>query len=503
MKIKELAQLSDEIKALKLAGKKIVHCHGVFDLLHIGHIRYLRQAGTFGDVLVVTVTPDQFVDKGPHRPAFDEKLRAEGIASLGCVDFVAINKWATAEETLRVLKPDFYVKGAEFKDMASDITGKIGREVEVARTIGVQIVFADDIIFSSSNLINRYMSSFPKETQEYLEIFRERYQPDKIFTIMDSMASIKVLVIGDTILDEYQYCSALGISSKDPTLALQYHSKDLFAGGVLAVANHLAGFVDSVQLTTLLGESERHEEFIRIQLAENVNPFFFTHKGAPTTLKKRFVDGYSFNKMLEVYVMDDSGLPEDEDAQICNWLVDQLPNYDLVIAADFGHGAISDRMVKTLEAHASFLSVNTQANAGNRGFHTINRYQRADFVCLALHELNLAYRSKAVNERVLVEKAAKRLGCQKFVVTLGRRGCLVYQPGSIVTVPAFAQDVVDRVGAGDTFFSIASLAAYLGVDSEIIGFLGNVVGAEAVRVIGNQKSIQKLAIKKHITSLLK
>ena len=159
-KIKTIEELTEVLASHRAESKKIVHCHGVFDLLHIGHIRYFEQAQGMGDVLVVTVTPDQYVDKGPHRPAFNEILRAEAVASLSCVDYVAINKWPTAEETLRFLRPDVYVKGSEFKNMASDMTGKIAREEKVVREIGGTLAFAEDIVFSSTNLINRYVSNF-------------------------------------------------------------------------------------------------------------------------------------------------------------------------------------------------------------------------------------------------------------------------------------------------------------------------------------------------------
>ncbi len=503
MKRLDLDRLAHEVRRAQAAGKTVVLCHGVFDLLHIGHIRYLRAAKEHGDLLVVTVTPDEYVDKGPGRPAFNQDLRVEGLAALDCVDYVAVNRWPTAEETLRLLRPNYYAKGSEFRDPGSDMTGKIGREARVAREVGTELVFTDEIVFSSSNLINRYLSTFPDETKEYLSIFRSRYSQEEIFSLLDRMADLKVLVIGDAIIDEYQYCSALGISSKDPTLAVRYESQDTFAGGVLAVANHVASFAGRVQLVTLLGEYDRQEKFIRSHLRENIVPFFITQPGAPTVVKRRFVDGYSFTKLMEVYVMDDAGLPADEDRELGEWLAEQLPGYDLVIAADFGHGAISESLCRVLEEHAPFLAVNTQANAGNRGFHTINRYQRADLACLAAHEIRLAYHARSGNERVLAERTGHRLGCRYCIVTLGRRGCLVWEPGNIIQAPALAQDVVDRVGAGDTLFAVAAMAARLAAPAEIIAFLGNVVGAEAVRTIGNLRPVDPLGVKKHVTAILK
>lgn len=155
MKIKLIAELSQIINKLKAEGKKIVHCHGCFDLMHPGHIKYFQAAKKMGDVLAVTVTPDRYVDKGPGRPVFNENLRAEAIAALECVDYVAINKWPTAEETLRLLRPDIYVKGQEFQNL-EDKTGKIQKEFKVIQEIGAELRFTNEIIFSSTKLLNQY-----------------------------------------------------------------------------------------------------------------------------------------------------------------------------------------------------------------------------------------------------------------------------------------------------------------------------------------------------------
>jgi rfaE bifunctional protein nucleotidyltransferase chain/domain len=503
-KIKTIAELAKKVAELRSAHMKIVHCHGVFDLLHIGHIRYFKQAKQMGDILVVTVTPDRFVDKGPHRPAFPEMLRAESVASLDCVDFVAINESPTAEETLRLLRPDFYVKGSEFKNTSTDMTGKIAREEQVVREIGATLAFTEDIVFSSSNLINRYLSNFPEEMQEYLDLFRRRYTLEEVIDVLERMSSLSVLVIGDAIIDEYQYCYAIGKSSKDPVLALKYHSQDLFAGGVLAVANHVANFAKEVKLLTILGENDSYEEFIRSQLHANISPIFITKKNAPTVTKRRFIDGYSLNKLLEVYIIDDSALLPEEDSQVCRCLQEHLPQYDLVLAADFGHGAISKLTVNTLVENAPFLAINTQANAGNRGFHTVTRYPHADYICIAEHEIRLEMRDENGEIPPMMEELADKLGCSKFVVTRGRKGCYVCDcVGEFVAVPSFAQRIVDRVGAGDAFLSITALAAFLKAPSEVLGFIGNAVGSLAVEIVGNKKSIDKLSLKKYITALLK
>lgn len=152
-KVKKVRELAIMLKKLRAEGRVVVHCHGCFDLLHPGHMRYFQSAKLMGDVLVVTCTPDRYIDKGPGRPVFNQDLRAESLAALESVDFVAINEWPTAEETLRLLRPDIYVKGQEFEKLV-DKTGKIQKEERVVREIGAELRFTHEIVFSSSKLIN-------------------------------------------------------------------------------------------------------------------------------------------------------------------------------------------------------------------------------------------------------------------------------------------------------------------------------------------------------------
>ncbi len=156
MKILELEELAKRLEKLKSEGEKIVLCHGCFDLMHPGHIKYFQASKNMGDVLVVTVSPDVYVDKGGGRPVYNQTLRAESIAALECVDYVAINKWPTAVEALRLLKPNIYVKGQEFENK-DDKTGKLQKEQEVLVEIGAEMRYTHEIVFSSTKLINQYL----------------------------------------------------------------------------------------------------------------------------------------------------------------------------------------------------------------------------------------------------------------------------------------------------------------------------------------------------------
>src|SRR5205823_3137739 len=195
-KVRRLEDLSQTLARVRESGKKIVHCHGVFDLLHIGHIKHLEAARKLGDLLVVTLTPDRFVNKGPHRPAFPERLRAEALASLACVDFVAINEWPTAVETIARLRPDFYVKGIVREAGKRDHTNAIQQEEDAVKAAGGKLVLTDEETFSASTLINRFTDVFTPETRTFLEQFRARHTPEDIVGYLQAIRKLKVLIVG-------------------------------------------------------------------------------------------------------------------------------------------------------------------------------------------------------------------------------------------------------------------------------------------------------------------
>ncbi len=504
LKVKNLEELAELLSSFRAEGKKIVLCHGVFDLLHIGHIRHFEQAKRLGDTLVVTVTPDRYVNKGPHRPAFTEDFRAEAIAALDCVDYVAINKWPTAVETIALLKPDIYAKGADYKDAQKDYTGKIVDEEAAIKSVGGEIAFTEDITFSSSSLINKYLPVFPEEVSEYLAGFSERYPLDDILRYLENARPLKVLAVGEAIIDEYQYCESIGKSAKEPILATRYLSTEKFAGGMLAVSNHVANFCDNVGLLTFLGTEDTQEDFVRQHVKSNVEKVFLYKENSPTIVKRRFIESYLMTKLFEVYVINDEEISKTESQTLCGKLRDILPKYDMVIVVDYGHGMLTGDSIDVLCSQARFLAVNTQANAGNRGFNTISKYPRADYVCIAEHEIRLEYRNQRGDIRDMLLDVSQNLGCGRVVVTRGNRGCLGYnKEEGFFEVPAFAHQVVDRVGIGDAFLSLTSLCVAQNAPMEIVGFIGNVVGAEAVATVGNRTPIERASLFKHIASLLK
>jgi sugar/nucleoside kinase (ribokinase family) len=162
-------------------------------------------------------------------------------------------------------------------------------------------------------------------------------------------------------------------------------------------------------------------------------------------------------------------------------------------------------MVERLIAVSPFLAVNTQSNSANLGYNLITRYPRADYICIDAPEARLALSDRISSAGDVVHHLAERLrACPRIIVTQGKHGCITYERGGPAhTIPAVAQRVVDTVGAGDAFLAITSPLVAAGAPMNLVGFVGNVVGALKIEIVGHRKSVDKAALVKSITGLLK
>ena len=504
-KIKMLGELGEIAAAARAKGQKVVLAHGVFDILHVGHKRHLDIGKSHGDLLIVTLTTDKYVNKGPDRPVFGEKLRAEMVAALECVDYVGISPNPGAEPVLEIIKPSLYLKGSEYADEEADVTGRIKTERMTVERFGGKVLYTEDITFSSSNLSNRVMSLYPEETATYLKELRSRLTVDDVTKEVKALENKRCLVIGDTILDEYIYVEPLGKPAKENIIATKYRSREIFCGGAIATANLVGQMCESVDLVTLLGRAQSHEDLIRANLNPNVNLVPFYREGGQTTVKSRLVDPAYVKKLIEVAYISDEDLPDRDQALLNDWVEKNIDKYDAVIVNDFGHGMIDARLVDIVCRKAKFLAVNAQTNSANRGFNLITRYPRADFICIDEPEARLAAVERyAPIETVVREKLEKQIDCHAFVITHGKLGSIVYTPrAGVKRIPALTGEAIDTIGAGDAFFALASPLLAAGSDPYIAAFIGNAVGAMKVRIVGQRHQITKPEILKYLSTLLK
>lgn len=490
------AQLNSEAKSVAL-------CHGVFDLLHPGHIQHFNAASELTEVLIVSITADQYVNKGPGRPLFNQDIRAQTLAALESVDYIIICDNPTAIEVIEEIKPDFYVKGSDYVTESADVTGKIAKERLAVEKYGGKTHFTDEVTSSSSMLINKFFSNITLESQDWIKKFKLEHGYDQVIEALDKISELNILIVGETIIDQYTDCTPLAKSSKDPILAFHQHGTNKFLGGVLAIASNCSNWVKKVNIISYCGENDETLKLMLRGMNSNITFAYISTTDRPTILKHRYVDKSSSSRLFEYYDFSDKELPPETSKEILNLIKETTSQFDLTLAADYGHSLFSSDLITFFNSSTNFFSINTQANAGNRGYNTISKYSRADYMTMNGAELQLERRKKDLDYRQIVPELMATMGSKGAIVTLGGDGLLIFDnKGGCEKVPAFADKIVDKVGAGDSVFAIASLLAKVDTPIKVIGFLSNLVAANEVSQLGHKKSLSQGDLRKHVKSVL-
>ncbi len=495
--------LGKKINESRSPHKKVVLCHGVFDVLHPGHIAHLNEAKSLGDALIVTVTDDKYVNKGPTRPVQSSLARAQILASLKMVDYVAISEFPNALGVIDLVKPDIYVKGPDYALDSTDITGNILKERLAVESYGGKIHFTSAPTTSSSKLINDSGLGVPNDALKYLKETRNLYSEIEVKKIINNFKKLKVLVIGESIIDEYLTCEALGKSSKDPVLAFREIGLERQVGGSLAIANHCAGLGAQVTILSKIGNSKFDLEFIKSKLNPTITSRIIVSQQDPTIIKRRYVDSLTQFRVFETYVMAENQSNETDIEHQISEYKNIFKAFDLIMICDYGHGFMEPVFIEAIMNSSAKLSINTQSNAGNKGLNSISKYSRVDFLSLNGGEIGAELRKLNSPTEVLLPILLSKTGAKRVLITEGSRGLMVAEANHIVRAPALAAKVVDRVGAGDAVFATSSLLFALDEDLVITGFLSNIAGSLVISDLGNRNSVNSIDLTKFASTMLK
>ncbi len=499
----EMAELRKEIRQV---GKTVGLCHGVFDLVHPGHMTHFREAKKIADILVVSITSERYVRKGPGRPYFNDAMRLEFLAGLECIDYVILSENYTSDDVIEMVEPDFYIKGKEYQKAEDDITGKITEETELVERHGGKVAFTDGQVFSSTNLINNAFPSLPEEVKEYVKRFGEAYSLEDFRVLSDKIRDLKVLVVGDVIIDKYTYCNVQGLMSKDMGYSARYRQEEEYLGGSLAVARHIASFTENVTLMSVIGNEPEVHSHILNELGGIMHLDLVYSETWQTIIKQRFITlnekreelhkVFSINNLPERMIIDEKPMNNFKEK-----LRERIRDYDVVVVCDFGHGLITNSVIDILQDNAKLLAVNCQTNSSNYGLNIITKYKRADVFALDQKELKLAYPSYQISEEEALHKLCGHLHSKGWL-TRGSLGAYGAEGDNIYACPAFVLKVKDTIGAGDAFYAVAVLFAAAGAGMEETVFAGNIAGALAANIVGNKESVEKVNFLKYVGTLL-
>src|SRR3989338_2075406 len=423
-KILYFEDLVKKVEKLKKEGRVVVQSHGIFDIIHPGIIKHLDDAKKQGDILIVTVIKDKDVRKGPGRPIFPEYFRLKNVYSLQQVDYVCLVDDNIPFACVKNIKPDIFARGQGYAQRDREIHNRVFDEERELYFGKCKIYETEGFSFSSTSIINNFLDIYPEGIKNYLKRFSSKYTFNDILERINKIKNLKILLIGDGIIDEYYYCETMGKSPKAQLIVNKYINHDVFAGGVFAVANHVAGICDKIHMVTLLGSEDSKEDFILKSLMPNVEAKFFYRNNGPTVVKRRYINQYQKQKIFEINYINDNCVDVDYSSKIIEYLKSIVEDYDLILVSDFGHGFITDKMIRVIEGVSKKLGINAQTNGANAGYNLITKYNKADFICLDTSEARLAAQEKFADIEDVAKKLLKSVRSRYLMITLGSEGSL-------------------------------------------------------------------------------
>lgn len=478
--------------------KKVIMCHGTFDIVHPGHVRHLLYAKSKGDILVASLTADAHIAKANFRPYVPQELRAFNLAALEVVDFVVIDHDPTPIRNIGVIRPDYFAKGYEY---AKDgLNPRTAEEKTAIEAYGGEIIFTPgDIVYSSSNIIEIEPPSLA--TEKLIAVLEaERLGFDDLRGTLDQFKGVRVHVIGDTIVDSYTHTVLIGGMTKTPTMSVRYENRSDFVGGAGIVAKHLRAAGASVSFSTVLGDDALAEFVLDDLAAAGVDCLPVMDSTRPTTQKNAIVAG-GYN-LLKVDTLDNRSISE----RIVERFTQQIKETpaDIVLFADFRHGLFNRDTIPPLTKAipADVFRVADSQVASRWG--NILEFEGFDLITPNEREARFALGDQDSVVRPLGLELYRQARCKTLILKLGERGLLTFRAipknsedvRAFFTVDTFAERVIDAVGSGDALLAYSALSLYKTKNAVIASVLGSLAAAVECEHEGNVPVTPKAVIEK-------
>jgi rfaE bifunctional protein kinase chain/domain len=451
--------------------KRVIMCHGTFDIVHPGHIRHLLYAKTKGDVLVASLTADEHIQKANFRPYVPEDLRAINLAALEMVDYVIVDRDATPLRNLAIIQPEYFAKGYEY---SSGTNPKTAEETKVLESYGGEVIFTPgDIIYSSSALIDLEP---PKIATERLMMLMEAegIRFSDLYKALDRCQGIPVHVVGDTIVDSFSYCDPIGGMTKTPTVSVRFQRKVDYVGGAGIVSKHLRAAGAQVTFSTVLG-NDAFKDFVLDDLAKaGVDVQAVIDETRPTTNKNAIIaEGY---RLLKIDTLDNRTIA----GRHLERLKAQIASHpaDAVIFSDFRHGIFNRHTIRELDSAIPAGAYRAADSQVASRWGNILEFEGFDLITPNEREARFSLGDQDSVVRPLALELHRRAKCQTLILKLGERGIITYRSNSPVdyraffVVDSFTEQVVDALGAGDALLAYSTLAMVVTKNEVIASILG-------------------------------
>ena len=484
---KKILYIDSLIKKLSLVKKnKIVAlCHGTFDIVHPGHLRHLTYSKQKSDILIASITADKYVTKKSEGPFVPDHLRAFNLASLELVDFVVIDYNVTPLSLLSKLKPNYYVKGFEYNK--NNIHPKTREEIKVLNKYGGEVLFSPgDVVYSSTAIQNIGKPNLKYEKLISLMKFEKISFLDLIKTVK-KFNKVKVHLIGDTIIDKYNYCTVLGQTTKTPTFSVKKDTEQQFLGGAGIVAAHLKALGSQVIFTTVIGQDKVGKYVLNEINKQKIKSNCIIDSSRSTTFKERF---WAENqKLLQVDIVDNHPISEKIKNKIKKIIY--KTNSDAVIFSDFRHGIFNQNSINDFIKNIRKNTFKIADSQVSNRWGNILDFNNFDLILPNEKEARFALADQDSAVRILGTKLFKSSNAKYLILKLGSRGILTFRetaiyPRDFFPLESLVDNLEDGRGGGDALLATSALGLVASKNISIASILGNIAASLACEVKGNQ-----------------
>jgi rfaE bifunctional protein kinase chain/domain len=469
---------------------KVILCHGVFDVVHPGHVRHLAYAKTKADILIASITADHHIKKGVYRPHIPERLRALNLAAFEMVDYVIIDENAKPLENIKNFKPDYFAKGFEYTSGRLPIATQ--EEADAVAKYGGEMIFTPgDIVYSSSQFLE--MSAPDIQMEKLLAVMHTNNLTfSDLRSTLNKMSGHKVHVVGDTIVDSYTRTNLIGGQTKTPTFSVLYQSQDDYIGGAGIVAQHLSAAGADVTFSTVLGNDSLGEFVINGLKEAGITYNTVIDATRPTTNKNAIIAGGY--RLLKIDTLDNRAISD----LILDNLLQKIRKTvsDAVVFADFRHGIFNHQTVPLLtEAIPEKVFRVADSQVASR-WGNITEFENFDLITPNEREARFALGDQDSTVGALAGTLLEKTSCGLLLLKLGDRGIFALRspkssnPADSIdrnhfSIDSFANNVVDAVGAGDALMAYATLAMLATRNEVIAAILGSMAAACECECDGN------------------
>ena len=470
--------------------KGCVLAYGHFSSIHPGHIRYLQHAKEQGQKLVVAILGDGLDPQAPKYP-FNQKERAESLSMIDVVDAIILldNDIHALENTVKVLKPDLLILGKEFEQTLEE---DIINSINFLNSNGKLTKFhAGDIKYANSDLLNATEKELTNEKRKEFINSCKKQKLDLALLLksIDSWKSTRVIVIGDTIVDQYAACEAIGMSAEAPVVVVKELDNRNFIGGAAIVASHIRALGANCDFISIVGNDDT-ANLVKKELKRNsIAHKLIVDSSRPTTFKKRYIVGSQ--KLFRVSRLEDHSIDEKIEDQLIKELEHKIPNANGIIISDFVYGVITKRILKRIYSLAQeynimlFGDVQCSSQIG-----LITKFKNFNLLCPNEKEARLALQDKESGLELLSKKLLSITSSERLIMKLGAGGFIAYDrlaSGDLYSqfFPALSVNPVDVSGAGDSLLAVMATGLSNQQSMMSTAALGCCMASLAVEKMGN------------------